>query len=64
MSDRTLNEIRKAGLEALTEKLGPLGMIKFIQQYEIGSGDYTKERQSLKKNLSHETIVSEIKMKS
>ena len=45
MTDMTLNEIRKAGIEALTEKLGPLGMIKFIQQYEKGSVDYTKEHQ-------------------
>lgn len=63
MTDMTLNEIRKAGIEALTEKLGPLGMIKFIQQYEKGSGDYTKEHQELKKNLTHESIIKEIKKK-
>jgi hypothetical protein len=64
MSDLTLNEIRKAGLEALTEKLGPIGMVKFIQQFERGSGDYTREHQIIKQNLSHETIVNEIKNKN
>jgi hypothetical protein len=37
-------EIRRAGLQALKEALGPVGMVKFIQQYENGNGDYTKEK--------------------
>jgi len=36
--------IRKRGLEALTKALGPIGMVRFLQQYEGGIGDYTKER--------------------
>jgi hypothetical protein len=59
----TLNEIRKAGIEALTERLGPLGMIKFIQQYEKGSGNYTKDHQIIKRKLSHEEIINELKSK-
>ncbi|MCL1991968.1 MAG: hypothetical protein FWG66_03360 [Spirochaetes bacterium] len=39
-----LMEVRKAGLQALNEALGTVGMIRFIQQYEKGSGDYTKEK--------------------
>jgi hypothetical protein len=37
-------EIRKIGLQALKEALGPVGMVRFIQQYENGYGDYTKEK--------------------
>ena len=37
-------EVRKVGLQALTEALGPIGMVRFIRQYENGSGDYTKEK--------------------
>jgi hypothetical protein len=40
----SLIEIRKAGLQALKDALGPVGMVKFIQQYENGSGDYTQEK--------------------
>ncbi|AEF84114.1 conserved hypothetical protein [Treponema primitia ZAS-2] len=40
----SLIEINKAGLQALRETLGPVGMVKFIQQYENGYGDYTKEK--------------------
>jgi hypothetical protein len=39
--------IRQKGIEALTDALGPLGMVKFIQQFGGGSGDYTKERKEL-----------------
>jgi hypothetical protein len=39
-----LVEIRKTGLQALKEALGPVGMVRFIQQYENGCGDYTKEK--------------------
>ena len=39
-----LMEVRKIGLQALKEALGPVGMIRFIQQYENGSGDYTEEK--------------------
>jgi hypothetical protein len=39
-----LMEIRKIGLQALKEVLGPVGMVRFMQQYENGYGDYTKEK--------------------
>ncbi len=41
---RDLGAIRKKGIEALTEKLGPVGMVEFIRQFDSGYGDYTKER--------------------
>ena len=39
-------EIRNAGIKALQEALGPVGMVKFMQQYDMGYGDYTKEKQN------------------
>jgi len=39
-----LMEIRKIGLQALQDALGPVGMVRFIQQYDNGYGDYTKEK--------------------
>ena len=47
--DATINvnnlmEIRETGLRALKEALGPVGMVRLIQQYENGYGDYTKEK--------------------
>lgn len=40
----TNEEISKAGLAALVRELGPAGMLRFIQQFEPGKGDYTAER--------------------
>ena len=41
---KTLNEIRKIGIEALVKALGPVEMVRFIQSFDLGKGDYTKER--------------------
>ncbi|HEX2093336.1 MAG TPA: hypothetical protein VHG28_13095 [Longimicrobiaceae bacterium] len=41
----TLEEIRRAGVEALRRELGVVGMVRFLQQFETGTGDYTEERQ-------------------
>ena len=40
----TLEDIRRKGYEALVRELGPVGMIRFLQQFETGRGDYTQER--------------------
>jgi hypothetical protein len=40
-------EIRRAGWEALKDKLGIAGALKFILQYESGEGDYAKLRREL-----------------
>jgi len=42
----TLSEIRVRGFEALLRELGAAGAIRFIQQYESGRGDYTRDRRS------------------
>lgn len=41
---RTLDEVRQEGLEALLERLGRADMIRFLQQFEPGNGDYSQER--------------------
>ena len=40
--------------------LGPVGMVRFIQSFELGSGDYTRER-SRWLDQSTEEIVAEIR---
>lgn len=41
----TAEQIRSLGLKALAEALGPVGMVRFLQQFEAGEGDYVEERQ-------------------
>ena len=47
--------VRVAGIQALVESLGPVGFARFIQQFETGYGDYTKE-----KYLGQEPSMDEI----
>lgn len=57
----TLADIRKLGIEAIVKELGPVGMIRFFQQYELGYGDYTKERNSILQGEDVKSIVKKIK---
>jgi len=57
----TLNEIRQIGLEILAEKLGPVGMIRFIQQFELGQGNYTLEREQWLNEPNVKTLAQKIR---
>ncbi len=57
----TPEEIRREGLKALAERLGVVGMIRFLQQFERGEGDYTRDREKFLGNKSVEELVEEIK---
>ena len=37
-------EVRRTGISALSDALGPAEMTIFLQQFESGVGDYTKEK--------------------
>jgi hypothetical protein len=41
---RTLEEIRLRGLEALRRELGRAGLVRFLQQFSAGQGDYSRAR--------------------
>lgn len=43
----TEREIQTIAYQALHAQLGSAGFIRFIQQYEQGSGNYTEERDEL-----------------
>ena len=53
---RTLDEIRREGLAALEERLGRADMIRFLQQFETGNGDYARERHDWVDRASLEDI--------
>ena len=39
------SDVRAAGMQVLAESLGAVGFARFIQQFENGWGDYTREKQ-------------------
>lgn len=60
---RDLNTMRRMGIEALTEKLGPVGMVEFLRQFDSGYGDYTKERYEWLDGIDIDTIVKQAEAK-
>lgn len=59
MSARTLHQIQQEGLDVLVEKLGPDDAIRFLQIYETGSGDWTKDRKKILEK-DPDTIIKSI----
>ena len=51
---KDMDFLRKEGLKALAEKLGPVGMINFIRLFNNGAGDYTKDRNEIIENVTEE----------
>ena len=52
----TIPEIRREGLQALLERLGPAGTLQFLQQYDPGHGNYTKDRHAWLDNLTVDDV--------
>lgn len=55
------SEIRRVGTEALIKALGPVGMARYLEEYDDGGvGDYTKEKYE-QSELSIDDIVDLVK---
>ena len=57
-----LFQIRQLGLDVLSRELGPVAMIRFLQQYEIGTGDYSKERHQWLDKLTIDDIAEKARI--
>ncbi|MBL7200013.1 MAG: hypothetical protein ISS56_07690 [Anaerolineae bacterium] len=57
----TQEEIRLAGLRALSRELGTVGLVRFLQQFEIGHGDYTTERHEWLDGDTVQSVVKQIR---
>ena len=60
-STMDLAAIRRAGLEALARELGPVGLVRFLQQFEPGRGDYTADRQQWLPAGDVKSIAAEVR---
>lgn len=56
----TANQIHELGIEALLNRLGPVGTIRFLHQYETGKGDYSVDRQQWLTVPDVETLANQI----
>lgn len=61
VSELSFEQVMTKGIHALSQALGPAGMLRFMQQYNQGSGDYTRDRDKILGNPTLSEIVAEIK---
>ena len=59
----SLEQIRIAGMEVLARELGIVGMVRFMQQFETGHGDYSKDRHKWLDDQDMDTVVKRIQEK-
>jgi hypothetical protein len=59
----TMDEVRTRGLRVLSRELGPYNYVRFLQQFEKGHGDYTKERERFAEKWSVQDISQALKAK-
>lgn len=58
--DKSDHQIQMVGLEILQKELGTDGLLRFLQQFERGTGDYTLSRQNTPTPDSVDSLVAEI----
>ena len=56
-------EIERLGFAALCDGLGMADALRFLQQFDLGHGDYTKERAHLFGQDTVESLYREIEMR-
>jgi hypothetical protein len=58
---KPLAEITQDAIKVLSKEIGIVNTIRFVNQFAVGYGDYTKEREQLFSDLTLDDIVAEIK---
>ncbi|BAZ80354.1 MAG: hypothetical protein ACKO9I_17115 [Sphaerospermopsis kisseleviana] len=54
-------ELYRKGFQALVDALGYVDAIRFIRQFDNGSGDYTEERHQWLDQVTMDEILADIK---
>jgi hypothetical protein len=54
---KSLSEITQQAIEVLSKEIGIANTVRFLNQFSIGYGNYTEERESLFKDLTLDEIL-------
>ena len=57
---KTDYEIQETAFELLNKKLGITNLIRFMQQYDKGYGNYTKDRDVWQKDYTIDSLFDEV----
>lgn len=58
---KPLNEITTNAIHILCKEIGLVNTIRFINQFTIGYGNYTEERNALFGKMTLDDVIAEIK---
>ena len=57
---KSLHEVNHQAIRVLTEQIGIVDTVRFVNQFTTGQGNYTQERDALFGHLTLEDIVTAI----
>ena len=57
-------QIQRTGMEILVREIGVVGLIRFLQQFDMGHGDYTAERHQWLDELSLDDVLNRLKQEA
>lgn len=60
VSTMTPVQIQQTGMEILVREMGTVGLIRFLQQFDLGHGDYTAERHQWLENISVDDVLTQM----
>ena len=60
---KPLAEITQDAIRVLCQEIGIVNTLRFVNQFTIGYGNYTEERETLFAEVTMDEIVSELKRK-
>ncbi|MBC7260449.1 MAG: hypothetical protein H5T63_00420 [Chloroflexi bacterium] len=63
MEVKPLTEITQKAIHLLYQELGTVNAVRFLKQFTVGFGDYTKEREALFTDKTLDQIVNEIEQR-
>jgi hypothetical protein len=58
---RPLTEVTQHAIQILSREMGVADTMRFLNQFDTGSGNYTQERESLFQDLTLDDILAEIR---
>jgi hypothetical protein len=60
---KPLRQVNHEAIRLLSEHIGLVDTLRFVNQFSTGYGDYTKEREALFGNMTLEQILTAIEAK-
>ncbi len=60
---RPLSEVTQTAIYILIKEMGIVDTIRFINQFTVGYGNYTEEREQLFADMTLDDIVAEIEQR-